>query len=425
MNNNMTRRKFVVRMVQGSLGIGLGSIAGACGEAPVQISPRNAAGLPAPIPRETKAAQRPIEPPQAFPLLEVSGSPEEIGLAAGKRFEKQIRLGLERRAEWFNGLKAFAQGQGQGAFDKLVSASQTHVPRAFQQLQGWARGTGIPLKDLLVLNLKSEIGLLRDRAEGKSTPASDKERQPGCSTIVVKSGEKLIHVHNEDGADVYADLMFLLKVRPDNQPAYLTLCYPGILPGNAPGFNELGLVQTTNYIAAKEVRLGAGRYFLDHMVLECKTIDEAIEWVTHKERAFAFHHVLTNLKEGRSVGVEVTPAKKETKEIKGLFLHTNHLVYDSMKEAPQDPKYVSSSSQSRWEVLQKWAKTAAPPEGLTRDDLVQALASHEQAPYSPCRHPKGDVHGFTLATAAFETPQIEIHLSVGQPCLGRWNNHSI
>ena len=44
----------------------------------------------------------------AFPIVEASGSPYDIGLAIGRRFEAQIREALRRRAAWFEGLRSFA-----------------------------------------------------------------------------------------------------------------------------------------------------------------------------------------------------------------------------------------------------------------------------------------------------------------------------
>ncbi|MBW2277840.1 MAG: hypothetical protein JRF63_10130, partial [Deltaproteobacteria bacterium] len=100
----------------------------------------------------------------------------------------------------------------------------------------------------------------------------------------------------------------------------------------------------------------------------------------------------------------------------GLFIHTNHLVFDSMKDEVQDAEYVSSSSTTRWDLLSRWKAGVTDPSSLTVDQLLEQLAMHEGKPYSPCRHPEGDVHGFTLGTAVFEAPAGSFRLYKGQPC---------
>jgi isopenicillin-N N-acyltransferase-like protein len=291
------------------------------------------------------------------------------------------------------------------------------------ELEGWAEGSGVPFEDLMVLNVKSEMYELLHQHTSQARKLDDP--QPGCSTVVLVTPERLVHIHNEDGYDAYADLMFMLKVVPDEGAPYLTLSYPGILPGNAPAINANGLVQTTNFIGSREVKMGVGRYFLDRMILEARDIDEALRWATHPERAFAFHHVFSSIGEKKSVAVEVTSSKKEVVPIEGLFFHTNHLVFETMKEEEQDEEYVSSSSINRYEVIDAWTKTIEDPLALKRDDLLVPVSSHERKPYSPCRHPEGDVRGFTLATAVFEAPAATMRVSKSQPCIERWMEYEM
>jgi isopenicillin-N N-acyltransferase-like protein len=410
----ITRRRFVIGAATAASGLALG----------ILPSCRDRTGRAVPPPPPEPVPPPPLESTyvdgstMAFPYLEVSGGPREVGRAIGKRFAPQIRQGLDRRADWFKGLRDFAASAGRDAYDVFVSAARKHTPRALAELEGWAEGSGIPFEDLMVLNLKSELSELMSQRR-KAEP------QPGCSTIVLVTPERVIHLHNEDGDDAYADLMFMLLVHPDEGPSYLTLSYPGILPGNAPAVNARGLVQTTNFIGSREVRPGVGRYFLDRMILEAGSLDEALAWATHPERAFAFHHVLTSIPDRKSVAVEVTATKKEVVHIEGLFFHTNHLVFETMKDEEQDAEYVGTSSTSRYEVIRAWAAAIEDPSSLTRSRLLEPLMSHESKPYSPCRHPEGDVHGFTLATAVFEAPAATMRVSKSQPCLERWMEYPV
>lgn len=416
MKTKLTRREFVIG---GAAGVAAGLILPRCGPLPQPPAGADGSGAgPADDPDRS-----PTGGARSFPYLELAGAPREVGRGIGRFFGDFVRTGIERRAEWFAELRQFATGEGRPAVETMLAAASKHTPRAVAELQGWAEGAELPFADLLTLNLQAELAALM---KARATPAAPMdEAHPGCSTIVQRTADGIWHLHNEDGADVYADLMFLTHVRPDAGPSYLALNYPGILTGNAPVFNSAGVVQTTNFIGTDDVRLGVGRYFLDRMALESRSLEEALEWSSHPERAYAFHHVFTSIPKRRSVAIEVTPSKRQVLEIEGRYIHTNHLVLEGMENEAQDAEYVGASSRNRWMVLSEWAASVSGQPALGRDELLAPLASHERRPYSPCRHPDGDVHGFTLATAVFAAPAGTMRLYKHQPCHGDFAEYEL
>ena len=56
--------------------------------------------------------------------------------------------------------------------------------------------------------------------------------------------------------------------------------------------------------------------------------------------------------------------------------------------------------------------------------MLNLLRLHEGRPYSPCRHPDGDVKGITLAQAVFEAPKETFEIVKGQPCQGPTETYS-
>jgi predicted choloylglycine hydrolase len=358
-----------------------------------------------------------------FPLLEVRGKPYEIGHAIGKRFAEQIRQGFEGRGKWWHDLKAFAMAQPANVYDTFLAAARKHAPSVVEELRGWADGCGVPFREMMTLNLKAEYGALRDRTQ-VTEPQVAWASQPGCSTIVLADGDRFILVHNEDGDKAYIDRMFMLRIHPEGKPSVLCASYPGILPGNAPWINDAGVIMTTNFIYTKDVRLGVGRYFLDRLAMEARTLQEALRTCQHPDRAYAFHHVIGSVRDKRVVSLEVTPARKLQVDISGLFLHTNHLIHEPLAKEAQNPKYVGSSSMTRWKVLSKWRESVKHELGkLEEADLVAALASHDGKPYSPCRHPEGKVTGATLLTAVFRVPGETVRIYKDQPCNGRHHDY--
>jgi hypothetical protein len=168
-----------------------------------------------------------------------------------------------------------------------------------------------------------------------------------------------------------------------------------------------------------------GRYFLDRQAMDATTLDEAAEICCHPQRAYSYHHIIGSRQEKRVLGLEVTPSKMERQEVRGLYLHTNHLVLPTMAAEPQEMKYVESSSMSRWQVLNRWKDDLANDAALAAGDLLAILSSHQNRPYSPCRHPEGDVEGATLLNALFDLEAGTLRIHKGQPCLGVYTDYPL
>lgn len=348
--------------------------------------------------------------PFPFPYMEVSGTPYECGLAMGKRFGRLVKEGIKRRQDWFDQLNSFASKNKAKRRQPFLDAGKKYFPEVLEELRGLADGSGSSFEDLMTLNLKAEL-------EAMMKQAGD---VPGCSTLALNHQGNMLLAHNEDGHDAYKDLMFLAKIAVTGKPAFLGLCYPGIIAGNGPCITEAGLVLTTNYIAGTRWRPGIPRYFLDRSVLNAWTLKQALQIACHPDRAFAFHFNIASIRDQKIMSVETCLDNKKVYEVEGLYVHTNHLVQPVLKNTPQDMSYVNSSSMPRYQVLTAKAKELKQNlSQVGKEDLLTALSSHEKAPYSPCRHPKDDVHGTTLATSIFDIRAGTWTLFPNNPCTSK------
>jgi predicted choloylglycine hydrolase len=347
------------------------------------------------------AAQAPWVP---FPIVQVRGSPAELGEALGAATRSRIATCLQRRKAWFEDLKAFALADRAARLDAFTRAAEARHPDVMAEIRGMARGAGRELDDLLVLNFHPELAAMKAQAT-----CGD------CSTLHLVRDGAILLAHNEDDDDAYRDQMVILKASPNGKPSFVTLAYPGATPGNVPGMNGAGLVRTTNFIGAKEVKPGVPRYVIGRAVLSASTFEEAIRIATTKDGAYSFHLNLGAVKEKRLLSLEVGPGgvsdrHETTNEV---YVHTNHFVLPATRSIAQQ---AYPSSQSRYEVLQRELGGLSSP-----DALVRALSSHESItrPYSPCRHPEGSVRGRTVALALFDIVAGKFVLYEGNPCEGR------
>ncbi len=349
----------------------------------------------------------PVTAATGFESLEVSGSYREIGSAIGERFGKNIREVIERRSDWHANLVSILESPaGRSASNRLLSLTKKHFPRVLEEIEGMADGAGIAFDHLWAMCIKSELaGLEPD--------------MPGCSTIYYRDPSKPRRswlLHNEDGHAAYRDLMFLVKVTPPSGVRFVSMVYPGIITGNGPSMNSRGVIQTTNYIGSTRSRIGIPRYVIGRAILEARDVKEAIEIATMRPRAYPYHHNIASASEGTYASVETTPGASQVTEPAGTTCHTNHLLHGGTRGYEyEDQDYRGSSSMSRYEVVTKKLEKL---DGANTDpgDLLGILSSHENTPYSPCRHPKGEIQGTTLGTALYDLGKGSFRLYRGNPC---------
>ena len=346
-----------------------------------------------------------------FPLLEVEGDYKTIGYKMGKHFKNNYHLVIKGRNGWYQKLlKIINTKNGKNISNELLRITKKYFPQYLEELKGVSEGTGIDFNHIWAMSIKSELLALE-------------EESPGCSTISYKNKNNLWLFHNEDGHEAYYNQMFLVKVKPPSGVSFLSLVYPGTLTGNGPSLNSNGIIQTTNYISSTKSQLGIPRYIIGRAILEVKTLKEAVEIATINPRTYPYHHNLAGFAEKKYFSVETIPGRKIIIETSGLYFHTNHLVSDlNNKFTYQDKKYVNSSSESRYKVIQE-AIQKLKDTPVTAKTLLNILSSHKNAPYSPCRHPREQVKGQTLGTAFIDINKGIFKLYRGNPCKAVKNNN--
>ena len=299
---------------------------------------------------------------------------------------------------------------------KMLHHARDRFPQLVEELEGMAAGLDVPFMSLFAFNCRSEISIITN--------------PPGCSTIALKTGDQMLLVHNEDGHDLNTGRMFLVNVTPPSGVTFLSYVYPGLLPGNGPGFNKNGIVQTTNYIQPRRVASGVPRYFIARAILEAESLEAAVGLATLEPRAFPWHYNLASLSECRIISLETIAdpvSRHHIIEVDGLYVHTNHLLHpglagkDKSGRPLYDVPYISSTTRMR--VLSEAIEESGPPGSLA--EILDLLSLHEGRPYSPCRHPEGDVHGITLGTAVFSSGDRGMTLYHGNPCQRLKKTYSI
>lgn len=338
-------------------------------------------------------------------FLKISGSHREIGYKIGKYFKKNISFVLDKRKGWVKKLKELIKSKEGNHFKEIfLKEIKNSFPFYIDEIEGLSEGSGVDLETIWALNLQCELEYIKEKE--------------GCSTIYLKNEKENFLLHNEDGNKANYGKMFIVYVKPPSGVDFISIVYPGLLPGNAPGINKNGIFQTTNYIGSTKVFEGIPRYVLSRAILEAKDLNEAIKISTFEKRAYPCHHNIGSIDEEKFYSIETTPLSFDIFKPEGLYYHTNHLILEKTKDYPFEEKiYREKSSISRYGVIKEGVENLR--EKLDFNFLFELLSSHKGKPFSPCRHPKGDIEGQTLCTAFYDLKNKKVIFYNGNPCLNK------
>jgi isopenicillin-N N-acyltransferase-like protein len=247
------------------------------------------------------SADPPIAPPSAAapaetfptPILELTGSPAEIGKTHGERLAKPIKLLSDQYMSTLLGngaVRAIATFAARGFESRLL-------PEHREELVALAKACGLDFDTALLGQCFLDLG------------ASE-----GCSTVTLPASASPDHIarfgRNLDFfslglADKYSTVFVY---HPQGRFAFVAIGWPGQI-GVLSGMNQWGLT-LANMEVPRELRLpDAMPYMLLYrMVLErCKTVNEAIALLKTTPRQSANNLMLMDASGARAVA-EISPA---------------------------------------------------------------------------------------------------------------------
>ena len=205
---------------------------------------------------------------QPFPLVEISGSPRQRGLAYGE----QARERIARSVELYGGSLG-RLGFGKADVERLTA---TFIPRIkawapdlVEEMDGIAAGAGVDLFSIVLVNARTEVLQLARREKGIADDEPD-----GCTGAVAlpettRCG-RLIHGQNWDWKAECVETSIVLRVLRDDGPDFLTFTEAGGLARS--GFNAAGIAITANYLESdRDYRdLGIPLPFIRRRALEAQ-----------------------------------------------------------------------------------------------------------------------------------------------------------
>lgn len=337
---------------------------------------------------------------QSFPLIEISGSPEERGRQYGEQARDRIHACVAIYGDQLDKL-AIGQAQRQRLIDDFSAIIADFDPNYLQEMRGIAAGAGVPLEAIVMINARTEVIAQARRWQQCATPHDDSIKD-GCSGAVVLPERsrhgKLIHGQNWDWRAECAETSVVVKIHRDNGPDVLTFVEAGGLARS--GLNQAGIAITANYLRCERdySQQGVPLSLIRRKALEQQHMALAMRVVATTPKSCSNNMILST-QEGFAIDFECAPDESFTLyPQQGLLVHANHWESQAARCKVREEGIIASpdSLYRSWRVAQLLsAKTL-----LDEQDMKQVFFDDFGSPYSVCRPPRPGFDSDLSATVA-------------------------
>ncbi|MBU2510216.1 C45 family peptidase [bacterium] len=354
-----------------------------------------------------------MEDIKEIPLIEIMGKPRERGHQQGEGARLQIQgmVTAYRTFSWGGDDKKWlgAREKAKRYFPPAVAS----FPEYIEELQAIAEGANVSFEDVWLLNCFEEVFCEYSVSSCSNVAVSNDRTENG----------HVLLAHNEDWISVDRNHLYLLRVKPQNQPAFLSLTY-GALLANI-GFNEEGIGVAINSVYHRDNNLSVPRVVYSRAVLSARTIEEAIAKSTFEDRSGGYNFTLADAN-GELCCVECSADVHDIiPGINGWIAHTNHYQSSKMQTLEIPGQYAGSNARlNRLRQLVGYTSRE-----LTVQHLQTILADHANQPDSICCHKKPNEQPYegsqTIASLIMDLNERKMWISLGVPCQGNFKMHDL
>lgn len=388
----------------------------------------------------------------SVPVLKVSGSPYEMGLAHGKAMAEQIAAYAAERVQ-LAGERGWT-GREASSEEVLALAAacgkrhQEYSPGLYEELEGVAAGSGVSVPALIVAggftdfvdvvasSRGVEDGLDASGARGgaadgdaareaAAAPAGAGARAPlehetdDCTAFLVP-GARLRDgggalAQTWDMHESSAEHLVLLQGRPDHAPDFVVYTTAGCL--GMIGMNEAGLCVGINNLLSADGRVGVTWPFAVRALLEQETAAAALELLLATPLAGGHNYLIIDA-DGEGANVEAMATRHHVTRLgSDPLVHANHCLHPATRAVERARE---ASSQANSEARQADGERLLDRYDLTVADLQAATA--DQA--SICRVGEAPLFVGTCGAVVMLPAQRELWVVGGRPSEGRYERYA-
>lgn len=365
--------------------------------------------------------------PTPIPVLDLTGSPYDMGFAHGEAMKSLIRDFAASVTAVHQANNAYLRADAQQLHTfclRNLGFLETFSPDLVEEMRGIADGAGLGFNDILYLNCFLELEDLRAPSlGGRALPNA----LWGCTTFnVMQDAGADGHAYIGQTYDMekyYEKYLCILRITPKSGPSSLVLTFAGVLGLN--GLNSAGIGAVINKVVATDARPGVIYPFIMRKALAAERIGDALGTVIFSPRATGINYQLAG--SGIAFCAETSATSYELLEINGAIAHTNHYVGATMRRF-ETPNWLShGGSMVRKQVADRFLRQHC---GKITPDMLKALTcDHTNYPRCICAHGfdgEGENTAFHTTFGIVMDPEAGwFEVCPGNPCSSAYTRYSL
>ena len=337
------------------------------------------------------------------------GNDREQGLIHGAQAAPLIRENLEALKEWID---EEYQSDWNG-INTYLSANETylkmHQPDLIQEIEGIAQGSGLPYRDILLMNLQLYFAM--------------KWIVPECSqfakTMVDKEGNtRTFTMKTRDNGLGPKENIVLKRVYPYGLKM-IEIGFAGIVTGPGNGINSRGVSLTSSGVWSKKLPVDAGMFAKGeilpntHRILrEMRTVDDLGIYLDREPRASGMNYIAAS--SGTISSYEVQWNGYVRTDGRDQVVLTNHYTSGKLQHLSKGFEEYASTHYRHARITELLPGVVDPITGW------QLMSDHDHFPQnSICRHNTGEGDGIAQTTygAFCDVEQQTMYVGLHQPCM--------
>lgn len=335
--------------------------------------------------------------------IEVAGPPRALGRQIGEAAREEIRGFCEVALSLVKKSIRVSRKAADEVIAATLRSAELYSPYMVEELRGMAEGAGVPLPDIMLLQIRNQL-----------QPDAD----AGCTSLSLTGGSCSrtggIVAQNWDNDPALQPFTLVITRRPAGKPALMTVTQAGLIAYI--GFNEAGIGVCLNTLPAPSRRLGVPHYFTVRGIYEADSLAGAVQAVERAERAIPANIMLTTPQGPADLEVTLDSVHVLRNGAEAGITHTNHCRHPELKAINQQfPELIQSHErQARIDQL-----LDLPRRQPGVPEVMSLLRDHVGFPRSICRHANADPQtgGWeTVFSVVIDTTNRQMHLSRGTPC---------
>lgn len=246
-------------------------------------------------------------------VVDVAGSPEQIGTFLGKEFAKELLPLYDKYIK-----EGFCRDKGMDPTELEYTANKfwPYIPEDHRrEIMAMAHASGFSAKKIVVLSVLPELAL------GRIPPL--------CSAFAWRRGGKMLVGRNLDWMDysIAHKHGCILRIQPKGKHAFLSVSWPGMV-GIVTGVSDAGLSVSLNIAFGSQGvwEVTPMLFRLRQILEEAETLDQAQAILLAQWRPLSCNVLVASANENRAIIVEMSDKQSAilSSDKKELIVTTNY-----------------------------------------------------------------------------------------------------